>query len=439
MRQQFGNPEVTRVRKCGSLRNEKFGNVDAKSSQFNRSFFSSPKWYSSVKKIHFLKEFTTTVVSCESVKLDTVINGKKEKIDGYEVILEDTILFPEGGGQPCDHGYLNDLPVKFVARKEDKALHYVEKPLATGSAVKQIVNWQRRFDHMQQHSGQHLISATLDTEFQFPTVSWWLGEDVSYIELDTPSFTGEQIKKVEEIVNELIRQGKSVKARSRGLPADHKGDIRIIDIEGVDNNMCCGTHVTNLSQLQVIKLLHTEKSKRKDKILLYFLVGNRVINRLNTCIEREQKLTALLKYVEMVHQNTLIWWISFRKNVRNLTKNLQTVLKDLAILEVGRLKGIDSPPKYFFLHKKEAEPDFMNVFIKELGRTDIFLFLSTGDEKATGNIVLYGEEKAILDLGNKICEILEGKGAGKGNKFQAKVTKNGEPQKAEDCIINYFN
>lgn len=87
-----------------------------------------------------------------------------------------------------------------------------------------------------------------------------------------------------------------VQARStRGLPSDHKGDIRVINIENVDTNMCCGTHVTNLSQLQIIKLLHVEKSKRKDKTLLYFLVGDRVLSRLHSCIDREQKLTALLK------------------------------------------------------------------------------------------------------------------------------------------------
>lgn len=88
-------------------------------------------------------------------------------------------------------------------------------------------------------------------------------------------------------------------ARSvRGLPEDHKGDIRVINIEGIDENMCCGTHVTNLSQLQVVKLLHWEKSKRKNQILLYFLVGNRVLQRLSACLEREQKLTTILKLVK---------------------------------------------------------------------------------------------------------------------------------------------
>ncbi|KAJ8937398.1 hypothetical protein NQ314_011884 [Rhamnusium bicolor] len=317
----------------------------------------------------FLKEFTTKVLSCEEVKQNIIIiNGKKEKVEGYEVILEDTIIFPEGGGQPCDHGYLNEIPVKHVVRKQDTALHYVNQSFNIGDSVKQTVDWQRRFDHMQQHSGQHLITAIIDREFKFPTLSWWLGEEVSYVELvkvytkDTPE---EQLKE----------------ARSaRGLPVDHKGDIRVIIIEDVESNMCCGTHVQNLSQLQVIKLLRAEKNK--NKTLLYFLVGNRVINRLDTCIDREQKLTVLLK--------------------------------------------------------KEAEPDFMNMFIKELGITSIFLFLSTGDENSIGNIVLYGEEKAVSDLGDKVCKLLEGKGAGKGNRFQAKVSKMINRKIAELCIGDYF-
>lgn len=81
----------------------------------------------------------------------------------------------------------------------------------------------------------------------------------------------------------------------RGLPNDHVGYIRVINIEDLESNMCCGTHVKNLSQLQVVKLLHAEKSKRKDQTLLHFLVGNRVIGRLQKCLDTEQKLTILLK------------------------------------------------------------------------------------------------------------------------------------------------
>lgn len=90
-----------------------------------------------------------------------------------------------------------------------------------------------------------------------------------------------------------------------------------------------------------------------------------------------------------------------QKNVKSLNKNLQTVLKDLVILEADKLKSVSPPPKYFCYHRKEADADFMNLFIKEINNTNIFLFLSVGDEKGVGNIVLYGDEKAVADLGKK--------------------------------------
>ncbi|KRT83311.1 hypothetical protein AMK59_3846, partial [Oryctes borbonicus] len=138
-----------------------------------------------------------------------------------------------------------------------------------------------------------MITAIIDREFKYSTVSWWLGDEVSHVELDTTSMTLEQIKKAEITVNELIREGRKVTVdvikagekidlngiHARGLPEDHVGDIRVITIDGVESNMCCGTHVSNLCQLQTIKLLHAEKSARKNNTLLYFLVGNRVLDR----------------------------------------------------------------------------------------------------------------------------------------------------------------
>ncbi|XP_072401510.1 alanyl-tRNA editing protein Aarsd1-B [Diabrotica undecimpunctata] len=400
----------------------------------------------------FLKEFTSKVVTCDKVQIQEVVNGTTHTVDSYEVILEDTILFPEGGGQPCDYGFLNNLPVKKIVRKEDKAVHYVSQELAQGTTVEQKIDWERRFDHMQQHSGQHLLSAILEQHFKADTVSWWLGEEDSYVELDVAVISEKDVQAAEEMVNGLIRQGKPVtvtifpentpeelleKVRSvKGLPDDHKGDIRVINIADIDSNMCCGTHVTNLSQLQAIKLLHTEKSKRKDKILLHFLVGNRVLKRLATCIEREKKLTTILnngpqQHVELVKK--------LQKNVKIINKNLQSILKDLAIFNAGKLKSMQPPPKYFSLHKKEAEPDFMNILIRELGTTEIFLFLSVGDEKKDGSVVIQGKENDVGVLGPKISEILQGKGSGKGNIYRAKVTNMSRRKEAENCIKEYFD
>ncbi|CAG9862172.1 unnamed protein product [Phyllotreta striolata] len=393
----------------------------------------------------FLKEFTSTVVSCEKL-------SSEGNCESFEVILDDTILFPEGGGQPCDHGFLNGVPVKKVLRRTDKAVHYVPEPIEVGSTVKQTINWERRFDHMQQHSGQHLLSAILEQHFKANTVSWWLGEEDSYVELDVPTLKEDDLKRAECMVNDYIRQGRDVtvtvypmdtpedvleKVRSvKGLPEDHKGDIRVINIEGIDSNMCCGTHVKNLSQLQMMKLLYIEKSKRKDNSLLHFLFGNRVLNRLECCLDREKKLTMLLnnnpcQHVELVEK--------LQKNVKILNKNLQNVAKELAFSDARKLKSTNPLPKYFFLYRKDAEIDFINSFLRELGNTEVFLFLAVGDEKKEGNILLQGKEEILSELGPKVCQLLEGKGAGKGTTYRAKVSKMIKRKDAEKLIADYFN
>jgi len=160
---------------------------------------------------------------------------------------------------------------------------------------------------MQQHSGQHLITAIADALFGFKTTSWWLGESISHIELDTPSMTQDQMLKIEATVNEKIREAVSVEVkvyeegdqilrevRTRGLPEDHHGAVRVVTMMGIDSNMCCGTHVSNLSHLQAIKLVQFEKAK-KNKTNLFFLSGNRVLDHLSRCLARERQLTTILK------------------------------------------------------------------------------------------------------------------------------------------------
>uniref|UniRef100_T1IZE3 Threonyl/alanyl tRNA synthetase SAD domain-containing protein n=1 Tax=Strigamia maritima TaxID=126957 RepID=T1IZE3_STRMM len=128
---------------------------------------------------------------------------------------------------------------------------------------------------MQQHSGQHLLSAVAENKFNLKTTSWNLGESISYVEIDAPVVEFPVLKELEEIVNDKIRAAIPVtvktyekgseelgKAHSRGLPDDHSGLVRIISIEGVDENMCCGTHVKNLSELQAIKIVSLEKGKK---------------------------------------------------------------------------------------------------------------------------------------------------------------------------------
>lgn len=179
-------------------------------------------------------------------------------------------------------------------------------------------------------TGQHLITAIFERDYNFNTLSWSLGQEVSYIELSSDAVvTQDCIDTVERVCNELIAAATPVAAQvlgdqlsgdvseevwifhvqwcptntlyifqvlraTRGLPKDHVGDVRVITIQGVESNMCCGTHVTNLAQLNCIKLLNIEKTKNRQ--FLHFLVGDRVLRRLKDSFDRECKTNLLLKW-----------------------------------------------------------------------------------------------------------------------------------------------
>lgn len=161
---------------------------------------------------------------------------------------------------------------------------------------------------MQQHSGQHLISALFEQKYNYFTKSWWLGSDCSFVELDAPNLTQEEIDCIEKEANRIIIDALPVTVKvfdesdpnlSDGVSRSHKdvpsdvSKVRVISIGNIDSNKCCGTHVSNTSQLQMISLLNVEK--KKQKVMLNFLVGERVLIRMKESFEREMNLNNLLK------------------------------------------------------------------------------------------------------------------------------------------------
>ncbi|XP_062988647.1 putative protein PTGES3L isoform X1 [Elgaria multicarinata webbii] len=394
----------------------------------------------------WVQQFTTQVVSCCPAKLSIETGGKKQTLHGFDVILEDTILFPEGGGQPDDRGFINDIPVLRVTRQGPGALHFIQTALEPGSKVQLVLDWDRRFDHMQQHSGQHLITALADQMFGFKTTSWDLGRQRSAIELDTSSVTADQVAALEQSVNDKIRARLPVvvrelvvgdpeiqMVRSRGLPEDHTGPVRIISIEGIDANMCCGTHVSNLSDLQVIKLLGTEKGKR-NKTNLVFLAGNRVLKALERSYSTEKAMTTLLKngpeeHVEAVKR--------LQNSMKQLQKNNLNLLRDLAVLTAQSFKSNLAQVPVFVLHRKEGDSEFMNIIANEIGTDETLLFLSVGDEKAAGLFLLTGPPETVEQLGPRVAELLEGKGSGKHGRYQGKATRMSRRAEVEALLQEY--
>lgn len=387
----------------------------------------------------YLRQLSSEVVSCSPAKLKLSRHGQKETISGHEVVCQDSVLFPEGGGQNSDHGTLNGLPVLQVSRKGGQAIHFVvdSSGFTVGEIVQQEVDWTRRFDNMQQHSGQHLISALFESQLAINTTSWWMAENngdkvgVSYIELDQPSITKEQVQQIEDQCNQAIRDHLEVSvhmfedahdpaltaAHTRGLPDDLAGPVRVVNIGSLDSNMCCGTHVKNLSELQAIKLLSVDKGK-KEKSLLNFLVGNRVLKYLDNGFRREQALTQILKGGIDDHIGLVGKYV---KNVKIAQKSLQNVLKELAVVEANVINQ-QNDRKFVLVHKKDGDSDYMNTFLHEMINKDLFVCIAVGDEsQGPCQLAIVGQEKIVQDLGPRLISILDGKGGGKGNRINGRI------------------
>lgn len=399
----------------------------------------------------YLRELTSKVVSCKPAQISVLQNGRKVKIQCHEVTLEDTVLFPEGGGQPDDRGTIGASEVIKVERRGATAVHYTMGEVTPGSEVNIKVDWERRFDHMQQHTGQHLITAITESLFGFKTTSWSLGEQISSIELDTMSMSEEQLQKVEQVVNEKIRAQVPVilrvfedkndptlkQFRARGLPEDHEGPVRVCEIDGIDAALCCGTHVSNLTHLQAIKLLASEKGK-KDKTNITFVAGGRVLKYLGRSYQVERELTGILKgpldkHVELADKAI--------KGFKSYQKLCQMLLKDVAILEAEAFNAKAAEEPVFCHFRKDADADYMNVLVSQIlaENPDCVCMVSVGDDKESGLFTLAGPQDVVSQMGPKLAEILEAKGAATGGRYRGKVNKMGQRNKAEKALMEFLS
>lgn len=201
------------------------------------------------------------------------------------VVLEHTAFYPEGGGQPSDQGQINGLPVTDVYREGTDIIH-VMTDLPPTVTVEAAIDWARRFDHMQQHTGQHILSAACHELFGAATVGFHMGAQSSQIDLDLPGFTDEELKSAEQAANELLVRNKAVSIHQatpatlheyplRKPPAKDFAAIRLIEIAGIDCCPCGGTHVAATGEIGLIKIRSWER--KNSAIRLDFVCGYRAL------------------------------------------------------------------------------------------------------------------------------------------------------------------
>jgi alanyl-tRNA synthetase len=220
----------------------------------------------------FLREFDATVISCEP-------DGER-----WKVVLDRTAFYPTSGGQPYDTGKLGGAPVIEVADAEHKIVHYTSAAIPVGP-VRGTIDWPRRIDHMQQHTGQHLLSAAFIELHGFQTVSFHLGKEISTIDLDTPAVKAEHLEAAERRVNEVIFEDKPVVIRfgtaeelaEAGIrkKVEREGVLRAIEVAGFDRQPCGGTHLERTGQAGLLLIRKLER--RRDQCRVEFVCGFRAL------------------------------------------------------------------------------------------------------------------------------------------------------------------
>lgn len=220
----------------------------------------------------YAREFDAEVISCQK--------GKK----GYEVVLSDTAFYPEGGGQPADRGTLEQVNVLDVKRRNGEILHITDAPLEPGMTVHGVLDWERRFDHMQQHSGEHILSGLVHAQFGYDNVGFHMNDEVVTVDFNGP-ITWEEAMELEDKVNayiwtdaesrELYPSEEELKAMDYRSKIELKGKVRLVEYPGADLCACCGTHVAHTGEIGLMKILSV--SRHKDGVRMEMLFGGRAM------------------------------------------------------------------------------------------------------------------------------------------------------------------
>ena len=238
-------------------------------------------------------EFDAKVISCEAYQ--------EKKESGYHVILDRTLFFPEEGGQSPDKGTIDGIEVTDVQIKKDVITHSLKEPLAVGETVHGIIDWTHRFNNMQQHSGEHIVSGLVHEAYGYDNVGFHMSSDVITVDF-SGVLTETQLAEIEAETNQKIWENTPVeifyppKEELEKLSYRSKkeltGQVRLVRFPGSDLCACCGTHVTHTGEIGAVKILSVENFH--EGIRMTMICGKRVMDYLNMIDDQNHQISVKL-------------------------------------------------------------------------------------------------------------------------------------------------
>ena len=275
-------------------------------------------------------EFTAKVISCEEAK------------DGYRVVLDQTVFFPEGGGQYADTGMLGDTEVTDVHEKDDVIYHTTKEPLEAGSEVNGKINWDERFEKMQQHTGEHIVSGIVHERFGYNNVGFHLGSDYCTMDFDGP-ISKEQLKEIEAAANEAVYQDLEIKilypSKDELKELDYRskieieGQVRIVEIPGYDVCACCAPHVKTTGEIGAIKLVSMVNYKGGERITM--LCGRRAMRDYEKKDSMTKEISALLCAKEYEVAEAVVRLKDEQNRMKSQLAEMQQKLLEYRVAEIA--------------------------------------------------------------------------------------------------------
>jgi len=352
-------------------------------------------------------------IEFEAQVVEKLIYAKKPAL-----ILDQTCFYPESGGQPSDRGKINGIEVIHVLEENNQILHLLKEDVSSAQILGKI-DWQRRFDHMQQHAGQHILSQSFHQSYNAETLSFHLGDDFSTVEIDLRNIKEEEAAEVERRANEIVFEDREIKSyfirdgEIKGIPLrkppKKKGLIRVVEISNFDYSACGGTHPRRTGEIGLIKVLKWERIR--NNIRFEFVCGGRALKDYGWKNRSLRQLSNKFTIHEQEILSSVERLLSDLKTQKKKNKKMQEKIIQYQAQEIVQ-KADKRIIKNIFTDRTRDEVRFLALNIIRLGEF-VILYGLKSEERV--QLILARSETIEIDLRElvpELCSVIKGKGGG---------------------------
>lgn len=358
--------------------------------------------------------------------------------NAHAVVLDRTLFYPESGGQLADGGTLGGAPVVDVQEGADESvIHTVAGEVSASAAVSGSIDWARRFDHMQQHTGQHVLSRAFIETGGLHTVSFHMGEETCTVDLDGPAPDESAVRRAEDLANRIVEENRPIDITTVPVEALDALDLRrkvpegvrearIVAVREFDRIPCCGTHVRSTGELGLIKVLKTEKVKATQRV--HFKVGARAFDDYR---EKHAILQDLANRLTTAPADVTAKVGRLLDESQSAAKRTKTLVQRLAAAEGAKLLATARPAgeRRVVVHR-DADAAFVRALATLMqSEAGVVAILGADD----GSVVCAASRDVTIDLAADVAAMareLGGSGGGKGGFAQLKL----DPSRVDELM-----